>query len=121
MIEPRATPAGGDAQPCRGAAQVRPGGVRRSGEAAATQSGARAGTRPGDNVGVAALLQLVGSLLFVGLAALVKLAGDEATPMQAVLYRSVFSMLPLLLEMARRRISPMRPRMWSIFTNESSS
>ncbi len=110
MIEPRATPAGGDAQPCRGAAQVRPGGGRQSGEAAATQSGARAGTRPGDNVGVAALLQLVGSLLFVGLAALVKLAGDEATPMQAVLYRSVFSMLPLLLEMARRRISPIGRR-----------
>jgi len=47
---------------------------------------------------------LFGSAFFVGLAALVKRASDEASAMQAVLYRSVFSAIPILAVMAARRI-----------------
>jgi drug/metabolite transporter (DMT)-like permease len=57
---------------------------------------------------------IVGSAFFVGLAALVKRASDEASAMQAVLYRSVFSAVPILAVMAARRIpvpSRTRPRL----------
>ena len=47
---------------------------------------------------------IIGAGFFVTLAALVKLASDEATPMQAVLYRSVFSALPIYALMRVRRI-----------------
>ncbi len=56
------------------------------------------------NVVASALWMVAGSAFFVGLAALVKRASDEATAMQAVLYRSVFSALPVLAVMAARRI-----------------
>jgi drug/metabolite transporter (DMT)-like permease len=45
----------------------------------------------------------------VTVASLVKLAGPSATPMQAVLYRSVISLLPLGVVMLRQRISPRSP------------
>jgi drug/metabolite transporter (DMT)-like permease len=67
----------------------------------------------GENVVLAAVYQVLGSMLMVTVAAFVKLAGTEATPMQAVLYRSVASALPLLGIMTRRRISPLSPR-WKL-------
>jgi len=75
--------------------------------------GALGEVRRGDNVPMAALFQVAGSALFTAMAALVKLAGAEATPMQAVLYRSVVSLVPLSAELARRRISPLSPR-WTL-------
>lgn len=62
-------------------------------------------SRSGNNVPLAALMMVGGTSLFAGLGALVKLASDEATPMQAVLYRSFFSGLPLLVLMRVRGIS----------------
>lgn len=60
---------------------------------------------PTENIPLAALFQLAGSAALVILASLVKLAGSECTPMQAVLYRSVFSTPPLLIALRRRRAS----------------
>ncbi len=62
-------------------------------------------TRALNNVPMAALLMIIGSVCFVTVAALVKLACREATPMQAVLYRSFFSSLPTLLAMRLGHIS----------------
>jgi drug/metabolite transporter (DMT)-like permease len=47
---------------------------------------------------------VLGSAFFVGLAALVKRASDEASTMQAVLYRSVVSALPVVAAMAAQRV-----------------
>jgi drug/metabolite transporter (DMT)-like permease len=52
-----------------------------------------------ENIPVSAALMVLGTAFFVTLASLVKLASDEATPMQAVLYRSLFSALPLMVFM----------------------
>ncbi|PKN31411.1 MAG: hypothetical protein CVU63_24080, partial [Deltaproteobacteria bacterium HGW-Deltaproteobacteria-20] len=62
-------------------------------ERAATREPAR------EDVAASALLMVLGAGFFVALAVMVKAASDEATPMQAVLYRSVFSALPLLVIM----------------------
>lgn len=62
---------------------------------------------------LAALMMLGGTSLFVVLGALVKEVSDEATPMQAVLYRSFFSALPLLVLMKARGISAWSPR-WRV-------
>jgi drug/metabolite transporter (DMT)-like permease len=48
---------------------------------------------------------ILGAGFFAALASLVKLASDEATPMQAVLYRSVFSALPIFAMMRVRHIA----------------
>jgi len=56
---------------------------------------------------------VLGTAFFVTLASLVKLASDEATPMQAVLYRSVFSALPLLVIMRVRGIA-VRGTRWKL-------
>ncbi len=55
---------------------------------------------------LAALYQLLSTAFMVAVASLVKLAGSSATPMQAVLYRSVFSLPPIGALMIRQRISP---------------
>ena len=70
---------------------------------------------PEENIALAALYQLVGSAMLVTLASFVKLAGDECTPMQAVLYRSLFSIPPLLLALGRRGVSPLSTR-WRLLT-----
>ncbi len=54
---------------------------------------------------------VLGAGFFVALAALVKAASDEAAPMQAVFYRSVFSALPLLGIMRMQRVSVVGTRM----------
>jgi drug/metabolite transporter (DMT)-like permease len=56
---------------------------------------------------------VLGAGFFVALAAMVKAASDEATPMQAVLYRSVFSALPLLVIMRVQGI-PVRGTRWTL-------
>jgi drug/metabolite transporter (DMT)-like permease len=56
---------------------------------------------------------LASSAFFVTLAMLVKMASDETSPMQAVIYRSVFSALPLLGIMQHKKISPASPR-WTL-------
>jgi len=58
---------------------------------------------------------LVASAFFVGLAAMVKLASDEATAMQAVLYRSVFSAVPVWLAMRQQRVPIGSPRKGLLF------
>lgn len=57
-----------------------------------------------ENVPASAALMVLGTAFFVTLASMVKLASDEATPMQAVLYRSLFSALPLMALMQVRGI-----------------
>ena len=59
---------------------------------------------------LSAALMVAGSFLFVALAALVKLASDEASSMQAVLYRSVFSALPVLVMLRVQRLGLDSPR-----------
>ncbi len=66
--------------------------------------------RSGQNVPVAAAMMVAGTGFFAVLGALVKAASDEATPMQAVLYRSIFSGLPLAAWMGMRGISLWSPR-----------
>ncbi len=66
--------------------------------------------RSGQNVPAAAAMMVAGTGFFAVLGALVKAASDEATPMQAVLYRSIFSGLPLLTWMGVRGISLWSPR-----------
>lgn len=56
-------------------------------------------TEQRENILAAAGLMVLGAAFFVALATMVKAASDEATPMQAVLYRSLFSALPLLAMM----------------------
>ncbi len=65
---------------------------------------------PEENVLLSALLMLISSVFMITLATCVKLARDEVTFMQAVLYRSLFSLIPLVLVMWRRRISPFSAR-----------
>jgi drug/metabolite transporter (DMT)-like permease len=66
-----------------------------------------------ESVGGAAALMFCGSAVFVLLGALVKRASVEATPMQAVLYRSIFSGLPLLILMKTMGIGPISAR-WKL-------
>lgn len=61
----------------------------------------------------AAALMVGGSAVFATLGALVKAASAEATPMQAVLYRSVFSAVPLVILMRVQRIEP-RSERWRL-------
>ncbi|MBI5510291.1 MAG: DMT family transporter [Deltaproteobacteria bacterium] len=68
-----------------------------------------------ENVAVAAVYMVAASAFFTTLAALVKLASDEATPLQAMLYRSVFSALPMLVIMKRRHI-PLSSRRRGLLT-----
>ncbi len=62
------------------------------------------------SVARAAGLMVVASFFFVGVAALVKAASHECTAMQAVLYRGVFSGLPLLVVMGARAMPVGSPR-----------
>jgi drug/metabolite transporter (DMT)-like permease len=70
---------------------------------------------PAENIALAALYQLVAATALVVLASFVKLAGSEATPMQAVLYRSIFSLPPLVWALRRRRV-PVLSRRWRLLT-----
>ncbi|MFW5741486.1 MAG: DMT family transporter [Myxococcota bacterium] len=56
---------------------------------------------------------VLGTAFFVTLASMVKVATDEATPMQAVLYRSVFSALPLMVIMRVRGVA-IRGTQWKL-------
>jgi drug/metabolite transporter (DMT)-like permease len=66
-----------------------------------------------EKVWLAALYMALSSIFLVTLAVVVKLASREATAMQAVLYRSLFSALPLLITMQRVRIS-VASRRWPL-------
>jgi drug/metabolite transporter (DMT)-like permease len=68
-----------------------------------------------DRPALAAVLQLLSTAFMVAVATLVKLAGAEATPMQAVLFRSLFSIPPLGLAMVRQRAHPWSRR-WRLLT-----
>jgi drug/metabolite transporter (DMT)-like permease len=74
-------------------------------------AGSPASHRAADNVPAAAAYMVAGSALFVTLDALVKSAAREATPMQAVVYRSVLSAIPLLAMMRAQRIPVASPRL----------
>ena len=66
-----------------------------------------------DSVLISALLMVLGSTCFAGMAALVKTASNEATATQAVLYRAVFSALPLWIVM-RLRSAKVRGTRWKL-------
>ena len=68
-----------------------------------------------DSIPLAAFYMVLASGFFVSLAALVKLASDEATAMQATVFRSVFSGLPVLAMMLHRRTAIMSPRRGLLF------
>ncbi|MDZ4065214.1 MAG: DMT family transporter, partial [Coriobacteriia bacterium] len=56
---------------------------------------------------------ILGAAFFVTLAVLVKAASHEATPMQAVLYRSVFSALPIMAVMRIQGVT-IRGKRWKL-------
>ena len=68
-----------------------------------------------DRVALSALYMTLASAFFVAVASLVKAASTEATPMQATVYRSIFSGLPVLLLMKGRRVALGSPRRGLLF------
>lgn len=81
--------------------------------AAKDASGAATSEPAREQVARAAVLMVSGQACFVAMAALVKLASDEATPMQAALFRSIVTIPPVLGAMLMAR-EPVRSPRWRL-------
>lgn len=68
---------------------------------------------PPTRIGLAALMMVTGSLLFVLIGGLLKQASGEATPMQGVFFRSLFALVPLLVIMRVQRL-PVMSTQWPL-------